>query len=530
MPYQLVVSIIVVSLAGILSLGLCLFAQFKLRDAPGSKYYVLITLLSTIFTFAYVYELRSTSLEQIKFWLNIEYLVMPFIPVFVLMMSLEFVGHRLKPFFTYLLFLIPMMTIFMQGTNDHHHFHHISIEVRSDTPFPIAQIDWGPWFYVHSIFLFLCLMISIIVLLMEVRKAKHRFRMQILLMAAGILTPIIANYFYINGQSPYNIDLGPISMSLSFVLQGSALIYYQMFNVTPIARDRVFESMREGVVVVNQNGVIVDYNPAVKKVMTNLTPKTIGMPIIEVVSENGELAEIICLGQECDFALVSDENGAMIHYHIQFSSVKNNNHQDIGKMIMFDDVTERVLLQEKLKELACFDGLTQVYNRTFFIQEAERMLEVLRKSGGDVSIIMFDIDHFKSINDSFGHEAGDRVLADITGVAKECIRSRDIVGRYGGEEFILFMPDTASDEAWEIAENIRLEIADTVFNEVNIKVTASFGIASTTATEMENDYTIKNIMNKADQALYTAKRNGRNCVKRGSVGTVLTASNISWLE
>jgi sensor histidine kinase regulating citrate/malate metabolism len=101
-----------------------------------------------------------------------------------------------------------------------------------------------------------------------------------------------------------------------------------MFNVTPIARDKVFESMREGVVVVNQNGVIVDYNPAVKKVIPNLTPQSLGISLADVVSGNRKLIEIICLEQECDFAFVSNDNVAMIHFHIRFSSVKNNNHLD----------------------------------------------------------------------------------------------------------------------------------------------------------------------------------------------------------
>ncbi len=523
MPNEVFVYIVVVVIAGILSSLLCLYAKIRLKDVPGVKPYILMTLFSAIFTFSYAFELSSTSLEKMLLWLSVEYLALPFIPVFILLMCLEYVGQKLHQWMYYILYLIPILTIFMHATNKLHHLYYTSIRLNSESPFPLLELEYGPWFYVHSIFFFLCFMISIISLLMELRKTKQfRFRMQIILMVAGIMVPIIANYFYLNDLSPYGIDLGPVSMSISFIFHGTALLSYQMFHVTPVARDTVFEAMKEGVIVLNQNGMIVDYNNAMSVVIPTLNSQCIGRSIVDVVGIETNLAEIILLEKECDYKV--GLSGKNTYYHIRFSTVTNKNNNKIMKIITFVDVTERVNLQEKLKYLASIDGLTQVYNRSFFMQESVKLVDALNVDGGNVSIIMFDIDHFKKVNDTFGHEAGDLVLAQIAKVAKESVRTSDIMGRYGGEEFIICLPDTSLMVAYKIAEAIRTNIVETAVPYIDreISVTSSFGISTASIRHRDHSQTLQTLMREADQALYGAKRKGRNCVELyKKVGSVI---------
>ncbi|WP_306418538.1 sensor domain-containing diguanylate cyclase [Bacillus sp. AFS076308] len=288
------------------------------------------------------------------------------------------------------------------------------------------------------------------------------------------------------------------------------VLSYQIFNVTPIARDSVFESMKDGVLVLNQNGVIVDFNHAMLDLLPNLNSQVIGKPIVDGY---GQLADIIRHEEELDYELCLDEEKT--YYHIRFSSVRNKNNKIIGKIITFVNVTERVLLQEQLKNLASMDGLTEVYSRNFFMQESEKMMESLSMTGGKVSFIMFDIDHFKNVNDTFGHEAGDRVLAHVASLTKESLRSTDIIGRYGGEEFILLLPDTPLIAAYELAQSIRVKITESVtpFMDKEIHVTSSFGVSSAQIMGEDHSQTLKNLMREADQALYEAKRKGRNYVE-----------------
>ena len=503
--------ILIVILAGSISLFLSFFIRIKAKDAPGVQSYIIVTLLSSIFTFGYAFELASTSLKEMKFWLGIEYLAMPFIPVFVLFMCLEYVGYKIKTWI-YTLFIIPITTVFLMQTNDLHHLYYKSMKINNRGPFPLLELEWGPWFYVHAIFLFLCLTVSILVLLKEYRKSLFLFRMQTVLMVAGLLTPIIANYFYLNGTSN-GIDVGPISLSITFLFHGVALLSLQMFNVAPIARESVFESLREGVIVLNQNWVVVDFNKAILNAIPNMITHHIGKPIAEVLSKNPILREKLDEEMECDYTNTIE--GRATHFRISFSEVMNKSGLQVGKIITFVNVTEKVQMEEKLKQLASMDGLTQIFNRAFFMRKSEMIFDEIMRSGGGISVIMFDIDYFKRVNDTFGHEAGDRILTRVTSVVKENLLVKDCMGRYGGEEFVICMPETSLMEATNRANIIRQAIAEntTIFNGEEIFVTASFGVSNVILGVWDDRYSIPQLIREADQALYAAKHKGRNRVE-----------------
>lgn len=390
MMEELLIYMLMIIIAGVLSLFLCVFSHFKLKDAPGGRQYRIATLLSAIFTFSYAFELASTTLKEIKFWLGMEYLVMPFIPGFLLWMCFEYAGIKLRMRFLHMLFFIPILTVFAQHTNTLHHLYYKSVELQIGTPFPIVALQYGPFFYVHSLYLFLCLSIGATILLMKLRHSLFHFRMQILTMVAGLIFPIVANYFYLNDLSPYGIDLGPVSMSLSFIFHGIAIFSFKMFNVLPIAREKVFENMLEGVIVLNDNGDIVDFNKAILPVMPMLTFSSIGKKIGKVLAEDEKLAELISNGKDCDYECLVDTKSA--HFQVRFSPVLNRNEFIVGQIISFVNITERVEMQEKLRQLASYDGLTKVYNRTFFMEQSITLLE--KQIEGSISLLMFDIDHF----------------------------------------------------------------------------------------------------------------------------------------
>ncbi|MGF9855690.1 histidine kinase N-terminal 7TM domain-containing protein [Priestia endophytica] len=143
--------------------------------------------------------------------------------------------------------------------------------------------------------MFACIVTGAIVLLIEIKKAQLRFKIQLLLMAFGLLVPMVANYCYLNRISSYGIDLGPISMSISFLFHGIALFMFQMFNVAPIARDRVFESLEEGVIVLNQQTHIVDYNQKMTSIIPALSKCSVGTSVRQIVRDN---VDLLCIMKE----------------------------------------------------------------------------------------------------------------------------------------------------------------------------------------------------------------------------------------
>ena len=167
-------------------------------------------------------------------------------------------------------------------------------------------------------------------------------------------------------------------------------------------------------------------------------------------------------------------------------------------------------LVEDLQKEAIYDVLTGCYNKKGIEILLEKFLEESLRYNTPLSVMMIDIDYFKKVNDTYGHLAGDFVLREVAKILKSTIRQSDICGRFGGEEFIILLPNTKLIGAMKLAERIRENIQnhDFIFNNKKIKVTISIGITSVS----KNDSSFS-LVERADEALYAAKRGGRNRVE-----------------
>jgi len=167
--------------------------------------------------------------------------------------------------------------------------------------------------------------------------------------------------------------------------------------------------------------------------------------------------------------------------------------------------------QDLLEKWATTDPLTELYNRRHFFDLADRELERSRRLKSELSFIMLDIDFFKQVNDKYGHLTGDNALILLSGILKDALRKVDFCCRFGGEEFVLCLPDTPSQGAWEVAERIRTQVACTPLptqNNQEIYIQVSLGIASS-----KREHSVEVILKRADEALYQAKESGRNQTK-----------------
>ena len=191
-------------------------------------------------------------------------------------------------------------------------------------------------------------------------------------------------------------------------------------------------------------------------------------------------------------------------------------------MVAHEEITTEKIAEEALREaerrlreslereqaLARTDGLTGLINRRHFLELAEHECAVARRYGLPLSVMLFDIDGFKKINDSLGHLAGDEILKNVARRAGEQLRSADVLARYGGEEFIVLVPESSSKSATVVAERIREAIAekDIQTSARTVAVTISAGVAAI----QSNSDTLESLIRRADQALYEAKGKGRN--------------------
>lgn len=195
-------------------------------------------------------------------------------------------------------------------------------------------------------------------------------------------------------------------------------------------------------------------------------------------------------------------NGTLKWVESRITPIFDDNEDLIGFNAVYHDIVNKKLLEE----LYITDPLTQLNNRTYFDDLMHFITEHQRKSDIDFIIIIADIDHFKSINDKYGHQVGDEALKDVANTLKNTLRSNDVIARWGGEEFVIMLKNATIKEAQKIAEKLRVNIEQTKVQNT-IDITSSFGLTKYYAKE-DTNHTFK----RADDALYEAKQSGRNKV------------------
>lgn len=215
---------------------------------------------------------------------------------------------------------------------------------------------------------------------------------------------------------------------------------------------------------------------------------------------------------EINLELVRDADNNPLHIQSVVRDISRRKQDEEALTTANEELTRRVAeieaLQSELREQALHDPLTGLYNRRFLGDALERELTRIKREKGHLSIIAMDIDHFKQVNDRYGHQAGDETLISTANLLRKHLRGSDFICRYGGEEFLLVLPGASPEAAHKRAEEIRKACAESIIGEEQIKITISLGLA----TYPEHGQQGEEIIIRADIALYASKHNGRNQV------------------
>jgi diguanylate cyclase (GGDEF)-like protein len=195
------------------------------------------------------------------------------------------------------------------------------------------------------------------------------------------------------------------------------------------------------------------------------------------------------------------------YLEIKASPLKDSKSKPIAGIEVVRDITKRRLAEKELQILATTDKLTGAYNRTKFNEIMGREIERIKRFHAPLSMMIFDIDHFKKVNDKHGHGVGDSVLKTIADIVRKNIRKLDYFVRWGGEEFMIISSETDLEKAQALAERIRTIIEKHNFKTAR-KVTVSFGVTEFRKSDTENSF-----IKRADDTMYEAKRKGRNRVE-----------------
>ena len=277
---------------------------------------------------------------------------------------------------------------------------------------------------------------------------------------------------------------------------------------------RLFESMQDVYYRTDTQGVVQHVGPGVRRVLGYEPHEIEGHTAESYYPQSKDRdafkAAIMAHGEVSDFpGQMVRKDGTVIDISISSHALFDHNGAFAGVEGLYRDVTQRKNLERELQRLATTDVLTGMANRRSFLEVAEATFQRARESHAPLTVLMLDLDHFKTINDRFGHLEGDRVLAEFAQATKHQLRASDTVGRLGGEEFGLLLPHTLPAEGADIANRIleairALELTDS--NGQHYGVTTSMGLG----TLSPGDRSLHDLLDHADQALYLAKRRGRN--------------------
>ncbi|WP_425440383.1 diguanylate cyclase [Planomicrobium soli] len=491
-----------------LNLFLCLYVFWRRFNYTNvANFFIFYTASIAVYCFGSAFGLLATDLAQMKFWTMIQYIGMPISSPLGLLFIMHYLGIKITKKRCMALLAIPVISFIMVATNDFHHLHYRVFRVDPTLGSPYIYQEIGIWYAVHGIFTFGCMFAAFALLLFRWRETAKAYRFQLVALLFGQLVPMVTAFLYLIGATPAGIDPVPVVLWISSLLYLWSISTSRLFTVMPIAKDAIFNSINDGVIVLDESHRLIEFNQAAKNNFPQINKTMFGRDINEIWVELSVNPFPLAADAESSQEVLIGAGRSEQIFQVRVSALENSR----GLLIIFTDITEVKRLQVKLEQQAYYDELTQVYNRRAFLQQAEQDFRLAQAKALPFTVLLIDIDHFKRVNDTYGHHIGDQVLVHVATVCQTQVQKGQVFARYGGEEFVLSMNGRTAKEAEVLANGLRKHLAfhPLVTEDEVIAVTLSIGVAE--ATEKAEE-TLYRLLNKADKALYAAKQEGRDRV------------------
>jgi diguanylate cyclase (GGDEF)-like protein len=476
---------------------------WRRRGSPGRTSLCVVLLAAAVWSFAYAFELASRTPESRDLWGAVKYVGPALLPPAWLVFALQYTGRLAHPR-PRLLAALSVEPAVLLGLLA---YPPTQALIRSYPPGPVQAVPMvreGSLYWVHYVYgTSLVLAASAILLLAVIPVSRLYWRQSITLLIAVCL-PIVGNAMSSWGLPPFRrVDPSPLFISIAALVLVVGVLRYRLLDLRPVARSLVMETMRDAVLVVDAHGHVVDINPAAQRLFARSASETIGRPVAALIAPQRHPAPCPDPGVY-DLRLEHADEGRDVELSV--TPLADARGATAGRVLVFRDVSERRELERRLRRLAFTDALTGLPNRALFHDRLGHALSAARRHGTPLGVLFLDLDRFKLINDSLGHDIGDRVLASVALRLRGCLRGEDTLARLGGDEFAALLPQVSDPGDTHVVGEKLLAALEVplVVGPHELTVEASVGVA----VFPQDGSGVQTLLRSADAAMYRAKARG----------------------
>jgi len=506
------------------------WVSLRHEEFPGSRTFPFLMLSVVAWSLLSGFEAAAVELSAKLVLSKIEYVGLAATPLFFLVFAAEYSrrGRWLGGFRRIALWIPATATVILAATNESTRW--LWAEYL---PGPTGTNSFvyahGPAYYFVAAYVYLFVLIGCILVARSALRRSGPERRQAMTILLASVVPLIAGLLYVIDVSVApGLDLIPVSFAITGLVFFTGIGIFRVFDVVPAARSALVEQTSDAVIVADAKGQIVDANPTAS-LWLPATDSLIGCPITEAVA-SWRLLRTACLKAEAAHMELILQDDPLRYVDAQVTPLRDRRGRSRGCFVALRDITTRYrdelelqrvneqlaeqvrqieALHDELREQAIRDGLTGLFNRRYLDEILPRELSRASREKDMLSIVMIDIDHFKLANDRYGHGEGDRLLAVLGTVLREGTRPGDIACRYGGEEFLLVLPNTPPEIARSRMDDLRSQYIERLrVKNFRSPPTLSAGVAAF-PTHAQSD---EELLQAADSALYRAKDEGRDRV------------------
>lgn len=502
------------SLALLLSSLIC-FATAMLsltREDTQGRRYLFVLLLSTAFWSLMEGLLFQQASFDAKILLaKIQYLGIIVLPAALFLYILAYMDSNLpkNKVFVVALMILPALTLGLAWTNEHHYLLWSRIDSLRFQGLVVLDYKYGPFFYVYYIYAFILVLVVVALVVHKILTVQPPFRAQFLVLLAAMMPPLGFSGISLANLLPWEaIDLTPLGFGFACLVFALGFFRYQLQELKPLAQQKVLAVIPDGVLVLDSQDRILMVNRGLGFPPRENPESYVGRDVSQLYERFPGLEKVMHQARQQDWLEWEDQRRDMV-WDVRVSLLQDRRFTLRGRLLVFRDITARKAMERNLKHLATTDSLTGVLNRRYFAELAQAELRRAERYDYPVSLLYIDADHFKKVNDTWGHDTGDQVLVGLVETLKRGLREADLLARMGGEEFVVLLPHSGASEATGLAERLLSWIREMEIplEEGTLSITVSIGVAL-----HEKGSTFDQLLIKGDLALYQAKSEGRNRV------------------